>query len=125
MHSRNDQYHHGPRNEDDHTMKEIVFLCILNLSLGRVQENETLYRNIDDDEESFRCPVGYIPVFSDEALRSLNETTLRAAEAVCGNDVTCLFDAAATGNLAIAQSTLSENAELTNEVNDLGKILLL
>ena len=125
MHSRNNRYHHGPRDEDDHTRKEIVFLCILNLSLGRVQENETLYRNIDDDEESFRCPVGYIPVFAEEALASLNETTLRAAEAVCGNDVTCLFDIAATGNLAIGQSTLSENAELTNEVNDLGKILLL
>ena len=106
-------------------MKEIVFLCILNLSLGRVQENEALYRNIDDDEEIFRCPVGYIPVFADEALASLNQTTLREAEAVCGNDVTCLFDVAATGNLAIGQSTLSENAELTNEVTDLGKILLL
>ena len=125
MHSRNDRYHHGPGDEDDHTMKEIVFLCILNLSLGRVQENEALYRNIDDDEETFRCPVGYIPVFADEALTSLNETTLRAAEAVCGNDVTCLFDVAATGNLAIGQSTLSENAELTNEVTDLGKILFL
>ena len=89
-----------------------------------MRESERLYRNIDDDAGSLRCPDGYVPVFSDEALDSLDAATRSEAEALCGNDVTCLFDAAATGDLAIGQSTLSENTELTNEISELGTIPL-
>ena len=89
-------------------------------------ENETLYRNItdDDDEQRFECPENFVPVFSDQALASLNESFLREAEALCGNDVTCLFDTAATGQLAIGQSTLTESTELSNEISTLGKFVL-
>ena len=87
-------------------------------------ENETLYRNItDDDEQRFKCPDNFVPVFADQALASLNESFLREAEALCGNDVTCLFDTAATGQLAIGQSTLTESTELSNEISTLGKLL--
>ena len=88
--------------------------------LGRVAENETIYRNIDDDEEKFSCPNDFVPVFSDQALASLEGDLKEQAEAVCGNDVTCLFDIAATGQVAFGQSTLEESTSINNEIADVG-----
>ena len=103
--------------------KNYFWTLFVYFSLGRVRESERLYRIIDDNEPIFRCPDGYVPVFATEALNSLNETFRLQAEELCGNDFTCLFDAAGTGQLSIGQSTLTENTELSNEISELGKIL--
>ena len=88
--------------------------------LGRVADEERLYRNIDDDEEGFRCPNDFVPVFSEEALASLDDDFRTEAVEVCGDDMSCLFDIAATGQVAIGQSTLSESIEITNEIEIAG-----
>ena len=86
-------------------------------------EDEKVYRNIDDNDDKYKCPDVFIPIFSEEALASINETLRIQAEEVCGEDVSCLFDIAATENLAIGQSTLSESTQIQNEIAILGKKL--
>ena len=98
-------------------LSTLILHCIY---LGRVAENEKIYRNIDDDEEKYSCPNDFVPVFSDQALASLDGELRQQAEAVCGNDVTCLFDIAATRQVAFGQSTLEESTAIKNEIADIG-----
>ncbi|CAB4032533.1 Hypothetical predicted protein, partial [Paramuricea clavata] len=45
------------------------------------------------------------------------EPSLRAeAERVCGDDISCLFDIAATKDVSIGESTLSEITTINNEI---------
>ena len=60
-------------------------------------------------------------MFSDQALASLDSDLKEEAEAVCGNDVTCLFDVAATGKIAFGKSTLEESTSINNEIANIGK----
>ena len=87
-------------------------------------EDEKLYRNIDDDDDKYRCPDDFAPVFFQEALDSLSPQLKSDAQDVCGNDLSCLFDIAATKNIAIGQSTLSESTQIQKEIAILGKKLL-
>ena len=84
-----------------------------------------MYRNLTDDD-NFECPDNFAPVFLDEALATLNDSIslLQEAQMVCGNDIACLFDIAATGNVALGQSTLSESNEIQNDIAILGKPLI-
>ena len=90
--------------------------------IGRVPEDEKIYRNVDDDDPKFTCPENFVPLFLEEALKSLEESNLtQAAHDTCGNDITCLFDIAATGQISFGQSTLSEKTEIENDISLLGK----
>ena len=82
-----------------------------------------MYQNIDDDDPKYKCPDDFAPVFFEEALASLDANLTIEAKRVCGDDVTCLFDIAATKNLAIGQATLSESTQIQNEISILGKKL--
>lgn len=55
-----------------------------------------------------------------EALDNLNESFRAEADKVCGSDVNCLFDIAATGDLLIGQSTLDESTTINNELGQIG-----
>ena len=66
-----------------------------------------------------------MPVFFDEALDAMDPALREEAEAVCNNDVTCLFDVAATNNLAIGQETLSEITTINNEIAEVGMSVYL
>ena len=85
-----------------------------------MQEGKELYRNLTDDD-NFKCPQNFAPVFFQEALDSLDPALRAQAEMVCGNDLTCLFDIAATGNVALGESTLSESTEIQNDITILGE----
>ena len=67
------------------------------------------------------CPNDFVPIFSNEALDSLDTKLKQEAEKLCGNDVTCLFDIAATGQLSFGKSTLSESTQIKNDIEILGK----
>ena len=82
----------------------------------RVPENEAIYQNIDDDDAKFTCPDDFVPIFSEEALSSLDENLASRAKEVCGDDITCLFDIAATKQVSFGQSTLSESTQIRNEI---------
>ena len=69
----------------------------------------------------FLCPNDFVPIFSSEALDSLDADLKREAEEICGNDVTCLFDIAATKQLSFGISTLTESTQIKNEIDILGK----
>jgi hypothetical protein len=86
-----------------------------------VKENEKLYRNIDDEDEKYKCPDNFAPVFFEEALASMDPELRLEAENVCGDDITCLFDIAATKQLSVGQSTLAESTEIKNEIAIVGK----
>ena len=83
---------------------------------------EELYRNLTDDD-NFMCPHNFAPVFPDEALASPydNSSLKQEAEMICGDDIACLFDIAATGNVAVGQATMSESNEIRNDIAILGK----
>jgi hypothetical protein len=54
------------------------------------------------------------------------EPSLRAeAERVCGDDISCLFDIAATKDVSIGASTLSEITTINNEISQVGMYILL
>ncbi|XP_028416182.1 uncharacterized protein LOC114539806 [Dendronephthya gigantea] len=82
----------------------------------RVPQNETIYQVIDDNDENYVCPDNFVAIFSEEALASIDEDLKREAESVCGNDVTCLFDIAATKQVALGVSTLTESDGARNEI---------
>jgi hypothetical protein len=86
-----------------------------------VKENEKLYRNIDDEDEKYKCPDNFAPVFFEEALASMDPELRLEAENVCGDDITCLFDIAATKQLSVGQSTLAESTEIKNDIAIVGK----
>lgn len=90
------------------------------LFAGKVKDEDIIYRNIDDNVGLHKCPEGFVPIFSDEAIANLNDTFKEKALAVCGDDTSCLFDIAATNDIAIGQSTLSEVTTINNEVEEVG-----
>ena len=96
--------------EDDNINQDLLIF------LGRVAEDERIYRNIDDNEEKYMCPNDFVPVFSDQALATLNGELKEQAEAMCENNLACLFDIAATGQVAFGQSTLEESTAIANEI---------
>ncbi len=50
----------------------------------------------------------------------MDPTLRQQAEDVCGSDVTCLFDVAATNDIAVGESTLSEITTINNEIAEVG-----
>ena len=96
-----------------------LFHLFLFAYTGKVKEGEELYVNLTNDEQ-FDCPANFKPVFLDEALGSLNETAKAQAESICGNDINCLFDIAATGNTAIGAETLQQESQFENDVAQQG-----
>lgn len=75
--------------------------------------------------EKYKCPENFAPVFFEDALTSLDENLTKEAENICGNEVTCLFDIAATKQTAFGQSTLSEMTMIDNELAEVRKYLSL
>ena len=90
------------------------------LLTGRVQLGEEIYENIDDNSDDFKCPSGFEPIFFDQALADMSPELRTEAEGVCGNDLTCLFDIAATNDVSVGQSTLSEVTTINQEVAEVG-----
>ena len=93
----------------------MLFLCE-----GRVKDEEKIYEDINDDRVEYICPSGFEPIFFDQALAEMSPELREQAENVCGNDVTCLFDIAATNDVAVGQSTLSEVTTINQEVAEVG-----
>ena len=92
---------------------------------GRVPNSSKIYQNIDDDNVGFACPVGFVPIFIDEALADMEPELRAEAGQVCGDDISCLFDIAATKDVSIGASTLSEITTINNEISQVGMYLLL
>ena len=93
--------------------------------LGRVPEDQKIYQNVNDDDEHYKCPDNFAPIFTDDALKSIDPAILVEAERVCGNDNNCLFDIAATNEITIGESTLFESKEVKNEIVTAGKLWVL
>ena len=53
-----------------------------------------------------------------------NDSFRVEAEATCGDDYACLFDAASTNDLSIGLVTKDINVQLVNETDQLGKYLM-
>lgn len=92
---------------------------------GKVSQGEEIYENIDDDSDEFRCPNNFVPIFFDEALAAMDPSLRAEADTVCNNDVTCLFDIAATNNIAIGEETLSGITAINNEIAEIGMSVYL
>ncbi|XP_046854018.1 mucin-like protein [Xenia sp. Carnegie-2017] len=79
--------------------------------------NETngqgIYMNVDEGINTFSCQ-NFTPAFFDELENNNTNFTMEAREA-CGSNTFCLFDALATQNIAIGQSTRDEQ-RLTDNV---------
>ena len=87
-------------------------------------DEEKIYENVNDDDPSFSCPDGFVPVFVDEALASMDANLSAEATRICGNDPTCIFDIAATKQPAIGESTLQEITTINNEIAEVGTYLV-
>ena len=63
----------------------------------------------------------FIPMFV-ENMTWYNDSVRVEAEAKCGNDIECLFDAAATNDVSVGIVTKDINIQLVNESITLGKL---
>lgn len=71
--------------------------------------------------ESF-AKSDFTPMFVED-ITWYNDSVRELAEAQCGNDIECLFDAAATNDVSVGIVTKDINIQLVNESNTLGKLL--
>ena len=69
--------------------------------------------NVDEGIDTFSCQ-NFTPAFFDELDNNTDNFTLEARIA-CGSNIFCLFDALATQNIAIGQSTREEQ-QLTDSI---------
>ena len=78
--------------------------------------------NVDEGIDTFSCQ-DFTPVFLDELLKNNTTTnfTMEAEEA-CGSNTVCLFDALATQNIAIGQSTRDEQQLTDNVIAQVGTL---
>ncbi|XP_013415295.1 mucin-like protein [Lingula anatina] len=60
----------------------------------------------------------FTPMFTDN-ITFANATLQAAAEALCGSDMSCLFDTAQTGDLSFGEATLSEKIASDRATSDL------
>ena len=62
------------------------------------------------------------PMFADN-ITWYNNSLRQAAEAQCGDDHECLFDAASTNDLSVGLVTKDISVQLVNETNTLGTVV--
>lgn len=73
------------------------------MSVGRISAEESLFTYITGQSPSTFNQTSFTPVFDIDDLpyEITNETT-----AICGDNIQCLFDIGATGDVAIGMATL-------------------
>ena len=76
--------------------------------------------NVDEGIDTFSCQ-DFTPVFLNELMSNDDNFTMEAREA-CGSNTVCLFDALATQNIAIGQSTRDEQQLTDNVIAQVGTL---
>jgi len=64
--------------------------------------------------------TSYVPLFADE-LTFYNDTLEAKAREICGSNLACLFDAAATKDASVGEASLKSSENFDNETKQLGK----
>ncbi|XP_028401634.1 mucin-like protein [Dendronephthya gigantea] len=79
----------------------------------RLSDSDNLFVNTSVDSDFF-CRNDYMPIFANNVTFP-NETLKAAAEEICGNDMNCLFDIAATLSTTFGQTTKNSSAALQSD----------
>lgn len=77
--------------------------------------------NVDEGIDTFSCQ-DFTPVFFDELLNNTDDNFTMEAREACGSNTVCLFDALATQNIAIGQSTRDEQQLTDNVIAQVGTL---
>ena len=97
-----------------------MYLCAL--QTGRTTPETSLFLYPPDTAWADYNNLTFIPLFLDELIRDANQTFLEESRQMCGDNSICLFDALATQDLAVGQSTMSKDAENQENAKQLGEI---
>jgi len=87
---------------------------------GQITANQSLFTyKPGQSVDTFRN-VSFVPMFAD-ALQFYNDSVKQAAYKACGNDFSCLFDAAATNDVSVGVSSKETSENFVNDSNILGE----
>ena len=90
---------------------------------GQITSEQSLFTyKSGESSDTFRND-SYVPMFPD-SIQWANDSLRLQAEATCGADASCLFDAAATNDLSVGEATKGLNIELVEEANQLGNVVV-
>lgn len=89
---------------------------------GQINQTQSLFTYAQNESVDTFAKSDFTPMFVED-ITWHNNSVRELAEAQCGNDIECLFDAAATNDVSIGIVTKDINIQLVNESNTLGKLL--
>lgn len=89
---------------------------------GQINQTQSLFTYAQNESVETFAKSDFTPMFVED-ITWYNNSVRELAEAQCGNDIECLFDAAATNDVSIGIVTKDINIQLVNESNTLGKLL--
>ena len=87
---------------------------------GQINQSQSLFTYAQNESVDTFAKPDFLPMFV-ENITWFNETVEREAKTQCGDDIECLFDAAATNDVSVGLVTKDINIQLENETNILGK----
>ena len=87
---------------------------------GQINQSQSLFTYAQNESVDTFAKPDFLPMFI-ENITWFNDTVRAVAEAQCGGDIECLFDAAATNDVSVGLVTKDINIQFENETNILGK----
>lgn len=88
--------------------------------LGQVDNSNSLFTYKEGEDVSTFVNPSFKPMFIED-INWGNDSLRLQAEAACKGDISCLFDAASTGDLSIGLSTQQIGSQLVNDSNRMSK----
>ena len=101
---------------------ECIVYAVVNFSFlsGQINQSQSLFAYAENENVNTFAKPDFVPMFADN-ITWYNDSLRKAAEAQCGDDYECLFDAASTSDLSIGMTTKLISVQLVNESKVLGK----
>ena len=87
---------------------------------GQINQSQSLFTYAQNESVDTFAKPDFLPMFI-ENITWFNASVEREARTRCGDDIECLFDAAATNDVSIGLVTKDINTQFENETNILGK----
>ena len=100
-----------------------LFNAVIFFFSGQINQSQSLFTYAQNESVDTFAKPDFLPMFI-ENITWFNETVRQAALTQCGDDIECLFDAAATNDVSVGLVTKDINIQFENETNILGKSLV-
>ena len=97
-----------------------MFNAVIFFFSGQINQSQSLFTYAQNESVDTFAKPDFLPMFI-ENITWFNASVEREARTRCGDDIECLFDAAATNDVSVGLVTKDINIQFENETNILGK----